>query len=266
MTMRYEGALRKVFIILAATAVLCAAAAAGSQRLEPAGAPSVTDFAFKYSLDANSEGRVYKIHITNDIFRRLRRSYERDIAVVASDANPVPCILRDAWRPYRASNPVPETPMKTTVPRFPLPPAASAADAAMMGITIITGKDGQVIEIVGDASRTPGGAGKFLADLSKLDAMIAAMPDRRPIMGYSIEIPAGGEKDAVAYADVYLSRNLRDWKKVARKEPLIRLRRGDDTVTSGAIEIDSGINSSGLARYLMLEIEGEWEFPDSLAV
>jgi hypothetical protein len=82
------------------------------------------------------------------------------------------------------------------------------------------------------------------------------------VTGYTIELPAGGEKDAAAHADVYSSDNLRDWIQVARREPLISLRRGDDVVASGVIELDS----SGPARYLMLEIDGEWELPDSIVI
>jgi hypothetical protein len=129
----------------------------------------------------------------------------------------------------------------------------------MTDVTIRTGEGGQVIEIVGNGSGSSGGgADRFLADLSK----IGAPPDSRPVIGYNIEIPAGGEEDAAAYVDVYSSDNLRDWIQVARREPLIRLRRGGDVVASGVIELDS----SGPARYLMLEVDGEWELPDSIII
>jgi hypothetical protein len=121
-----------------------------------------------------------------------------------------------------------------------------------------------VIEIVGGSKAPDGGArtARFLADLSK----VGVARDGRPVTGYDIEIPAGGEAEenaaAYAYADVYSSDNLRDWRQVARREPLIRLRRGSDVVASGVIELDS----IGPARYFMLEIDGEWAIPDSIAV
>jgi hypothetical protein len=126
----------------------------------------------------------------------------------------------------------------------------------MMDITVRTGGDGQVIEIVGGGSKTrSGGIDRFLADLSKIGT-----PSGR-VIGYDIEIPAGGEEDAAAYADIYASDNLRGWRQIARREPLIRLRRGDDAVTSGVIELDSGP-----VRYLMLEVDGAWEFPGSAVI
>ncbi|MDR1048799.1 MAG: DUF3999 domain-containing protein, partial [Synergistaceae bacterium] len=144
---------------------------------------SIADFAFRYSLDASDEGRVYRLHLANDIFRGLRRPYERDLAVFDSESNPVPFIVRDAEKPYRASDEsAPGGPVKLTVPLFSLPPAekpSALTSAPTMDVTIKTGRDGQVIEIVGGA--TPGGGtNRFLADLSKAEAP----EDGRPILGY----------------------------------------------------------------------------------
>jgi hypothetical protein len=253
---RCERALKKIFTLAAVFAAMTAIAAAGAQRRDSEAPLSIADFAFRHSIGANDEGRVYRIHVTNEIFRGLRRSYETDLAVFDSDANPVPFIVRDVRTPYRAHDePPPSDPVKTTAPLFPLPPAGGSP-ASMAGVTIKTGEDGQVVEIVG-GSGTPG-TGRFLADLSK----IGTPRDGRPVTGYDIEIPAGGEKDAEAYADVYLSDNLRDWTQAARREPLIRLRRGSDVVASGVIRLDS----RSPARYLMLEVDGEWELPDSIVV
>lgn len=255
--------MRKIFTLFPAAvtiAALCAVAASGALRQDSAEPPSIADFAFRYLLDANDEGRVYRVHVTNEIFRGLRRPYEVDIAVFDADTNPVPFIVRDAVRPYRAPDESAQgEPVKVTAPLFPLP-AARGASAPMMDVTIKTGEDGQVIEIESSGKAPAGGArtGRFLADLSK----VVAPRDGRPVTGYDIEIPAVGEADAAAYVDVYSSDNLRDWRQAARREPLIRLRRGDDVVASGVIELDS----SGPARYLMLEIDGEWELPDSVVI
>jgi hypothetical protein len=252
--------LRKIFTFFAAAAIaaLCAATAAGSQRRDSERPPSFADFEFRHSLAAGDEGRVYRVHITNGIFRGLRRSYETDLAVFDSDANPVPFIVRDTVRSYSAQDePAPAVPEKVTAPLFPLP-RTEGSSASMMDVTIKTGEDGQVIEIVGGSNASGIGAGRFLADLSK----VAARRDGRPVIGYDIEIPAGGDGDAAAYADVYASDNLRDWRQVAWKEPLIRLKRGNDVVASGIIELDS----SGPARYLMLEVDGRWELTDSIVI
>ncbi|MDR1137437.1 MAG: DUF3999 domain-containing protein [Synergistaceae bacterium] len=250
--------MRKIIMTFAAIAALCAATAMGAQRQDPEDTLSIEDFAFRYSLGGISEGRVYRLHVTNDIFGRLGRSYGTDLAVFDSDANPVPFILRDAKMPYAPNVPARSDPVRAEVPLFPLPAAASPS-ASMMDVTIRTGEDGQVIEIVGGGSKTQsGGTNRFLADLSKLGAPM----DGRRIMGYDVEIPSGGEEDAEAYVDVYASDNLRGWRQIAWKEPLIRLRRGDDVVASGVIEL----GSSGPVRYLMLEADGAWEFPGSVVV
>jgi hypothetical protein len=273
MEMKNMKKIKKIITLFALTGALCAVAAAGAQRQDaatvPPAHPSIADFAFRHSLGALSEGRVYRVHVTNDIFGRLRRSYETDLAVFDSDANPVPFIVRDVKRPYRAQagldpdESAPAEPVKMTVPLFPLPATGGreGPSTSMMDVTIRTGDDGQVIEIVGGGSKTQSGGGKtnrFLADLSRA----AAPRDGRRIVGYDIEIPAGGEEDTEAYADLYASDSLRDWRRVARREPLIRLRRGDDVVASGVIRLDA----PAPIRYLMLEIDGVWEFPDSLAI
>ncbi|MDR3353781.1 MAG: DUF3999 domain-containing protein, partial [Synergistaceae bacterium] len=213
------------FMLFAAIAALCAATAFGAQDQDSAAPPTIADFKFRHSIGASDEGRVYRIHITNDVFRGLRRSFKTDLAVFDSDANPVPFIVRDAETPYQAQEaPSSDDPVRTAVPLFPLPPARGPS-TSMMDVTIRTGEGGQVIEIVGNGSdASGGGADRFLADLSK----VGAPSDGRPVIGYNIEIPAGGEEDAAAYVDVYSSENLRDWIQVARREPLIRLRRGGD--------------------------------------
>jgi hypothetical protein len=246
--------MRKISALCAAIAALCASAAAatGSPSLGTSEPLSFRDFSSYHFLDAKEVGRVYRFHITGDIFRRLRQSYEVDLAVFDSDGNVVPFIVRDAKMSYQANTATTEV----TVPLFPLPPTGDFP-ASMMDVTVKTGADGQVIEIRGSGPETRGG-GRFLADLSKA----GAVPEGYSISGYRIEIPAGGKEDAAAYVDVRASDNLRDWRQVARREPLIHLRRGDDILTSSVIELDH----SGPARYLMLEMEGEWELPDSVAI
>jgi hypothetical protein len=254
--------LRKILALSAAIAVLCAAAASAAPQRELTAPLSLADFAYRYSIGVTDEGRVYRVHITSDIFRGLRQTYERDLAVFDSDANPVPFIVRDIKTPYDARDePAHEDPVKTAVPLFPLPPA-DGPSTSMMDVTIRTDKDGQIIEIGKNGSETSGGGkgggGRFLADLSK----IRIPPDGRPVIGYKIEIPAGDEEDAAAFTDVYASDNLRDWRQVARREPLIHLRRGDDLVSSGVIEI----NSSGPVKYLMLEVDGTLTLPGDIFI
>jgi hypothetical protein len=257
--MRREHVLRKIFTLFVPIAALCAATATAAQRRDLAEPPplSITDFEFKYPLTADDEGRVYRVHITNDIFRRLRRSYDADLAVFDSDGNAVPFIVRDVERSYPPrGKPLPGG-SRTEVPLFSLPTAGGPA-GSMMDVVISAGEDGQVIEIRGNGSESyDSGGGKFLIDLSKL----GAPPERRPITGYSLEIPLPDGEDAAAWVDVYASDNLRDWRQIAWKEPLIRLKRGDDLVTSGVMEL----KSSGPARYLMLET-GIRELPGAVAV
>ncbi|MDR1508158.1 MAG: DUF3999 domain-containing protein [Synergistaceae bacterium] len=245
------------FVIFAIIA-LCAAAE-GTQWRDSADVLSITDFEFRYLLAADSEGRVYRVRITNDIYRRLRRSYDADLAVFDSDGNVVPFVVRDSGRPYLAPDKLPPRSLqKTEVPIFPLPAAGEIA-ASMTGVVISTGKDGQIIEIKGNGSESPNsGGGRFLIDLSK----VGAAPDGCQIIGYSLEIPVGGEDNTAAWVDVYASDNLRDWRQIALKEPLIRLKRGDDLVTSGVMDL----KSSGQAVYLMLETDGIQELPDTAAV
>ncbi|MDR2780753.1 MAG: DUF3999 domain-containing protein [Synergistaceae bacterium] len=257
--MKRENAFRKIFALSVAIIALCAAAAAGGvQRGDLEEPPSIADFEFKYPLAADDEGRVYRVRVTNDIFGRLKRSYDADLAVFDSDGNIVPFVVRDAERPYTARDePLPAGP-KTEIPLFPLP-TAGGPSASMMDVVIRTGDDGQVIEIKGNGAESPGGkGGRFLADLSN----VAAPPEGRPILGYSLEISVGDAEDTAAWVDVYSSDNLRDWRQIAWREPLIRLKRGDDIVTSGVIEL----KSSGPSRYLMLETDGIRDLPETVAV
>jgi hypothetical protein len=253
---RSEDALRKIFALSAAIITFCATAATGAQIKDLEAPLSISDFEFRYRLTANDEGRVYKVRVTNDMFRGLMRSYDADLAVFDSDGNAVPFVVRDARMPYPAEDgPSPAALPKTEVPLFPLPESGGHA-ASMMDVTIKAGEDGQVIEINGNGGETLG-SGRLLADLSK----VAMPPDGRPVTGYSLEIPLGGGKDMAAWVDVYASDNLRDWQQIAWKEPLIRLKRGDDLVTSGVIDL----KLSGPARYLMLET-GIRELPGSAIV
>ncbi|MDR1514263.1 MAG: DUF3999 domain-containing protein, partial [Synergistaceae bacterium] len=81
-------------LILCAVAVVTNGAPASAARNLPAdGKPEafeIGDFAVKYKLDAEIEGRIYRLRLDENIFRNLRQSYERDLAIFNASGDAIP--------------------------------------------------------------------------------------------------------------------------------------------------------------------------------
>jgi hypothetical protein len=203
----------------------------------------LSDFASRYELDASADGRIYRLRLTPEVFSGLESSYGRDLAAFDSGGNALPFIVRDVSVPYswetERGEASPADSARIRVPFFALP-ESNGGDATILGVTVNTEDFSQTLEISGGRPRKKT-AGRFLADLSGL-------ADSDDIAGYRLEVALGGEADVAAYADVYLSDNLSDWRKAAAKAPLMRLTSGDDRLSSGFVNIDS----PEPAKYLML--------------
>ncbi|MDR1515721.1 MAG: DUF3999 domain-containing protein, partial [Synergistaceae bacterium] len=198
---------------------------------------------------AEIEGRIYRLRLDENIFRNLRQSYERDLAIFNASGDAIPfTFLHDAsWN-------VPQNTYETasaSVPLFLLPKRATKT-APGNDITIRTGADGSVIEVKGMKNFTPAeGTGVYLIDLTKTP--------REGAVGYKLELPLSGESETAASVNVFGSVSLRDWenrsswRKLAANEPLVFLKQGEASVNSGVIEIGNAIAST---NYLILEIDG----------
>jgi hypothetical protein len=208
----------------------------------------IGDFESRYELDASLEGRIYRVRLTPEVFRGVRRSYRQDLAVFDAEGNPLPFLTRDVAVPYSADvgpdDGAAHGDKRERIPFFTLPGAARA-ESPMTGVTVRTGNYGQIIDIRNDGVPKPAEAdGRFLIDLSGLTEISG---DRTA--GYRLEIELGGEDDVMTHAEVYASDNLKDWRAAAERAPIIRLRSGENTLSSAFIEI-----ASGPAKYMMLAL------------
>jgi hypothetical protein len=248
--------------VLCAIAILANCALAEAARaLRDENAPEafgIADFSARYSLDADLEGRVYRLRLGSEIFGNLRQSYDRDLAMfnASGDVIPFTFLSGAAWE--KASGGGDAAGINIPVPLFLLP-GRSLGTAPVNDITIRTGPDGSVVEVRGMDNFTPGrAAGAYLLDLTRIP---------RSEADYRIELPLDGESETIASVNVYGSESLRNWEsrsswvRLAANEPLVSLKQGEASVSLGVIGIGGNL---GDINYLILEIEGRGDIaPDS---
>ena len=213
------------------------------------------DFAAIFTLDAKEAGSLYRVHLGEDIFRTLRQSSKRDLAVFDAAGKPLPFIVRETTVPYDES--IQEQATTHTLPLFPLPQGQTDDKTVLGDIVIRTDQGGRVVEIRGGTSAPGTDGGRFLLDLSPL------RNDAKEIALYEIDFPLDTTRDVAATADVYTSPNLKDWRKIAEGEPLIRLRGEGSSIESSRIALRE---PQRVERYLMLAISGATPSKDTVEV
>jgi hypothetical protein len=255
--------MRTIFWLAAACVALSFPGGLEAAQPNPPEALRLSDFSTRYRLDAGEEGKIYRMRLTAEIFRNIALSFERDLAVFDAGGNPLPFMVRDADSSFYAETAPAggasgtESPRDFAIPLFPLPRAEGPA-TTLMDVTIKTDDDGQVMEIRKKSGPDAGGSGgRFLLDLSRVENL-SLLAERAA--SCRLDMPLSGE--GMTYIDVYASENLRDWRKIASREPLVHLRRGEESVTSRVVELDPAL----VARYLMLEIDGQGTLPDNVVL
>ena len=214
------------------------------------------DFGAAFELDAREAGILYRVHLNAEILRAMKQPAERDLAIFDAGGKPLPFIVREVVTPFDNNQPASPTPQTFTLPLFPLP-GSERGESDLGDIVVRSGRDGRVVEIRGGSAAPGTEGGRFLLDLTPLLDEFGAYER------YEIDIPLGEERDVAAAVDVLSSANLRDWRKIAENEPLIRLRGASGSIESRAIVLQA---SQGVQRYLMLTISGATPAEDAVTI
>lgn len=229
-------------------------------------APQPGDYATAREISVRAAGTLYKIRLTPPILRDVKFSSAREIAVFNASGDLLPFLVRDASpHDMPGQSGVAQTQLeRTTVPTFTLPASLRREASPHADVIVRSTPDGQIVEVRG-RQESEGGSGaptdgksRFLLDLSEIFSRMAPGDE---IASLKLEISLANDADVASTVDVETSDNLRDWTRVASREPLLSLRSGGERIDMGAVEVASP------RRYLTLTIDGDARvIPDNVFV
>lgn len=225
---------------------LCAALILGAAAAGVAAAADRTladEFGTEFAINYADEGGLYRLPLTDEVFHAIRHSYKEDLAVFDASGNVAPFIVRRRLWGTPAPQPVAQG---AQVPVFALPGDEEAM--SRMDVTIKTGAEGRVIEVKDTvAQRAADGAKRYLLDLSDI---IRNLPNRDKIESGKLSLDLGGKTNALSSVTILGSSNLKDWRTVNEREPLVRLNGGNHRLESRALTLPGAPD-----RYIILQIE-----------
>lgn len=169
-------------------------------------------FAWQWPVEANGEGGAWRVVLTEDVYRHVTRADLRDLAAVNAGGTlvpfgPVPFDQDPVRQPRDSRGPV---------PWFALPRAAGRPRDEVLELHVARDPDGalRLDAQLGDAAAPA--ATDLLLDLGAGDPVVALQ------LGLD-----GAVADLRAAVDVYASRDLRRWSRIASGLPVLSLRQGE---------------------------------------
>lgn len=233
-------------------AFLALSSAIWATEAVPPAYDSARDFERVFRVDVPQSGALHRIYLTEALYRCLKQSSGRDLAIFDAQGEAVPFLVRDikTMEGYPSASDAARTNVQSfPVRTFPLPRNADVS-SPLTDVTIQSGSDGQIIEVrTQNAStpRLPAQKGRFLLDMSliplrEIDADDSAV--------YHLNFDLQNVGNVVANVTVQSSSDLKNWQILAKGASLILLRDGDSAIESCYVEIGRP------QRYLLLEIDG----------
>lgn len=232
-----------VFTLLCILAFSVAPVAWGAAP-DPGRPVTLKDFVHARELETKLEGALCRFPIDAEIYEGLIQSQNRDLAVFNSGGELVPFVVLPMSPVYDTS----ASRSDLAVPFFELPPEggpqSGSEKPAPVDVYVRTGADGQVVEIKGSPTRGDSLDRRYLLDFSSVPVNENADSNR-------LELIVPEDMKLNAEVDVYQSENLRDWRPVLRKAPLIQLQNREARLDRNGIDLPRAPQ-----RYLLLRIGG----------
>ncbi len=200
--------LRWVWVLLAGLAV---GVPAQELRSLP---PTPQDFAWQWSLSITGSGDLVRMSLNADVYARLWRDDVGDVVVFNAANEPVSMAPMHAVWPGQTTMASAATSLME-VPLFRLPAGTPKNSGERVRLVVAQGADGRLqrldAQIDADPAATP--SSDWLMDLSMLHA---------PVRGLTVAFESGAAP-LVARVDVFGSRNLSSWTRLAAGQALVSL-------------------------------------------
>lgn len=201
------------------------------------------DYAQRWPLIlGRDDAGAYRVALDREVYRTLRSMHVRDVAVANAEGQPVPTAL------FAAEQPLARAPRTVELPWFALPARAASAT---QDITLISERnaDGSVRAITARASAiaTPEReSGGWLIDASRL---------REPVRALTLDWTTA-EDNLDAGVRIEGSDDLRDWRVLNARAPLVDLSQAGRRLRQDRVEVDA---RSRYLRLLPLRPASAWQ-------
>lgn len=169
-------------------------------------------FAWQWPVETTGEGGAWRIVLTEDVYRRVSRADLGDLAAINAAGTLVP------FGPAPFDQDPARLPRETRTPVswFALPRATGRGRDDTLSLAVERDPDGTLRLAAQAGGGEPQVATDLLLDLGAGD----------PVVGLQLVL-AGAVDDLRAAVDVYGSRDLRQWSRIAGNLPVLSLRQGD---------------------------------------
>lgn len=175
--------------------------------------PTPRDFSWQWPLTVDTEEDLGRLTLKPEVYARLWRDDVTDLVVFNGAGEVVPMSpMQDVLA--RASSGAGQVPL--SVPLFRVPPSASGSARDRLRVVVSQRDDGRLERIDTDVAvenRKQASSGELLLDLSAISV---------PVRGLLVEF-APGAAPLVARVDVFGSRDLSNWTRLAAGQALVSL-------------------------------------------
>lgn len=177
--------------------------------------PTPRDFAWQWPMTVNSDEDLVRLTLKPEVYARLWRDDVRDLVVFNGTNEPVPIApVRALQRHSDINSGVVSVPID--VPAFRIPGSRTADIGERMQLVVTQGVDGRLERLDAEVKRDSVPSADWLLDMSAVHASVRGLQ-------VDFEADTG---PLVARVDVFGSRDLSTWTRIAAGQALVILDQG----------------------------------------
>ncbi len=177
--------------------------------------PTPHDFAWQWPMTVDTGEDLVRVTLKPEVYARLWRDDVGDLVVFNGDNEQVPIAPLHTLRVQGDSN-LGAVIAPIDVPIFRIPSSQTGNIGERMRLVVSQGVDGRLERLDAELERDPISGADWLVDLSAVHA---------PVRGLHVDFESDSEP-LVARVDVFASRDLSKWTRIAASQALVILDQG----------------------------------------